>query len=409
MATLIVYLPAANAAQPLELDFVVKGEDGQPARQGRAPVDLLPAVARGDRVVAVVPASAVSWHALTLPASVARALTSARADVARSRAVLSGALEEQLLTDPQSLHFAVFDDTQDGQDLWVAVCDRQWLGLRLQSLEAAGRVVTAFVPEIAPARTGEADRWVVTAGGASATLLLSTSLGVMQLPVGPAAVALARSGVPGELLAEPAVLEIAEAQFGQRARAFSLTERLLAAAESTWDLAQMEFRQSNRSRTVKRVGAAWGTFWRAPAWRPVRWGLAALVLCNLLAVNVLAWRQQALLEDKRTAINAVLTRSFPQVTVVVDAPLQMQREVSALAQSRGADNADLAQLLTAVSVASAQGISLTGIDLTAAGLRLRAPAIAPANVEALTSALAAKAWRVRLEGDSILIQPGTTL
>jgi general secretion pathway protein L len=231
----------------------------------------------------------------------------------------------------------------------------------------------------------------------------------MQLPVGTAAVALARSGVPGELLAEPSVLELAEQQFGQRARAFTLTERLLAAAESTWDLAQLDFRQSNRSRTVKRVGAAWGTFWRTPAWRPVRWGMVALVLCNLLAVNVLAWHQQALLADRRTAINAVLTRSFPQVAVVVDAPLQMQREVSALAQSRGADNADLAQLLTAVSVASAQGIALTGIDLTAAGLRLRAPGLAPANADALLTSLAAKGWRVRLEGDSILIQPGATL
>jgi general secretion pathway protein L len=409
MATLIVYLPAANAAATQELDFVVRGDDGQPARQGRASIDLLPALERGDRVVAVVPASVVSWHTLTLPASVASALTSARADVARSRAVLSGALEEHLLSEPQSLHFAVFDETRDGQDLWVAVCDRQWLGLRLQSLEAAGLAVTSVVPEIAPTRSGEPDRWVVTAGAASATLLLSTTLGVMQLPVGPAAAALARSGVPGELLAEPAVLELAEQQFGQRARAFSLTERLLAAADSGWDLAQLDFRQSHRSRTVKRFGAAWGTFWRTPAWRPVRWGLIALLLCNLVVVNALAWRQQALLEDRRTAINAVLTRTFPQVTVIVDAPLQMQREVSALAQSRGAGNADLAQLLTAVSGSNLQGVALTGIDLTASGLRLRASGLVPANAQALSSALSAKGWLVRLEGDSILIQPGASL
>jgi general secretion pathway protein L len=210
-------------------------------------------------------------------------------------------------------------------------------------------------------------------------------------------------------LAEPAVLELAEQQFGQRARAFSLTDRLLAAAESTWDLAQLDFRQSHRSRTAKRVGAAWRTFWRTPAWRAVRWGLAVLVLCNLLAVNVLSWRQQALLDDRRAAVNAVLTRSFPQVAVIVDAPLQMQREVSALAQSRGAGNADLAQLLTAVSVASAQGTALSGIDLTASGLRLRASGVTPANADALVSALAAKGWRARLQGDSILIQPGASL
>ena len=53
---------------------------------------LLPAVDRRTPVVVIVPAAALSWHRITLPAGLSR-------NSPRMQAVLQGLLEEQLLQD----------------------------------------------------------------------------------------------------------------------------------------------------------------------------------------------------------------------------------------------------------------------------------------------------------------------
>ena len=88
---------------------------------------------------------------------------------------------------------------------------------------------------------------------------------------------------------------------------------------------------------MKSVIRQWQNFWQSPAWRPVRWGLAALLLANIVGLNAWAWQQQSSLNAKRTQMNNLLTQSFPSVKVVVDAPLQMSRELTALRQATGAN------------------------------------------------------------------------
>ena len=68
----------------------------------------------------------------------------------------------------------------------------------------------------------------------------------------------------------------------------------------------------------------------SPAWRPVRHGVAALAAVQIIGLNLWAWHQSAELSSRRQSMVALLQTAFPQVRAVLDAPLQMQREVDAL-------------------------------------------------------------------------------
>jgi general secretion pathway protein L len=426
MPTLILYLnatPAGTApsgtAAP-EFHYVVQGDDLQTITHGRAVAALLPNAARGTEVVAVLPAHALSWHVVNLPEKVAASVLASRTDPVRTRAVLSGAMEEQLLDEASHLHFATFTGPAGPANpsgatggaseagLWVAVCDRNWLRTALATLEAAGCTVARIVAECEPADTDASGASnalaVVTAAAEPAQLVLCTSAGVTVLPLGDAAVSLARSQVALEVFAEPAVMGLAEAALAVPVRAQNLHQSMVRAAQSGRNLAQLEFSPSKRGRAMKRLGGAWQTMLHAPQWRPVRWGLVALLVSQVVALNAAAYRQQALIAQKRAGIEAVLQQTFPNIPVIVDAPVQMQREVSALAQSRGASDADVARLLTAVAAASGNIKALTAIDLSGGDLRLKANGLSEADVSGVSAALGVQGWQARLQGDQWVLQ-----
>ena len=99
MSSLIVLLPTVPDNASSEFNYVLT-DDGQTVRShGSAPAALLPA--RGDtEVVAVVPVERLSWHRVDLPKG-----TSSGSP--RLRAVLEGLLEDRLLDEPETLHFAL--------------------------------------------------------------------------------------------------------------------------------------------------------------------------------------------------------------------------------------------------------------------------------------------------------------
>jgi general secretion pathway protein L len=122
MTTLIVTLPLSMPETGTEYDFVLTPDGRIVTRLGRAAASLLPSVSKaGDEVVAVVPARALSWHRVDLPKGVIdNRLISRGGQPARLRAVLEGLLEEQLLDDPATVHFALAPDARAAQPVWVA-------------------------------------------------------------------------------------------------------------------------------------------------------------------------------------------------------------------------------------------------------------------------------------------------
>jgi general secretion pathway protein L len=420
MPTLILYFSADFAANAVgnaqEVDYVLLRDDQQIASQGRAALALLPLAGRGTEVIAVLPARAVSWHLLSLPARVAASVLSPRAEPARARSVLVGALEEQLLDDPQQLHFAAFAGASADSPLWIAVCDRVALKATLQVLDAAGRTVTRIVAECEPVEAGAPAVAWVSGAMQPAQVALCTATGVALLPLGPVATALMQAQSSLELLAEPSVLGIAEQAFGGSVAAQTLPQRMVRAARSGRNIAQFEFMPSKTGRAFKQFAVQWQKLLHAPQWRPLRWGLAALLLTQVVALNAVAYRQKARIEQKRAEIQNVFTQTFPNVPVVVDAPLQMQREIGVLAQSRGASEVDPARLLTAIGNAlgkvasknsgnkSGSPGSLSAVDFTNGELRLKSDAMTDADARAVSAEIVPTGWVALLQGDQLLVR-----
>ena len=110
-------------------------------------------------------------------------------------------------------------------------------------------------------------------------------------------------------------------------------------------------------------------------WRPARWAAVVLVVANLAGLNAWAWKERATLANQRDAVQGVLRETFPQVRVIVDAPVQMEREVANLRQQTGmASPRDLDALLAAL--ASALPANRTPAALEYAGGQLRAAGLA---------------------------------
>jgi general secretion pathway protein L len=409
MSTLILTFPLTTGNGAPEYDYVLTPDGLQLGAQGRASAALLPAQpGRGTEVVALIPARALSWHCISLPERVLSSLLRGRLEPARVRGVLTGVLEEQLLDDAEQLHFAVFAapaaEAGAAPRAWVAVCGRAWLQSSLQALEAAGHRVARIVAECTPAQPGTATA-LLSGEMQPAQMLLCTPQGVSLLPLLPASLALAQAQSSLEVFAEPAVMALAEKHFGSRATLQTHGQRLLQAAQSPWNLAQLEFSASRGGRFFKVLASFWQQVWRAPQWRPARWSVLALLLVQVLALNALAWRQRALLDDKRAAVQAVLTQTFPEVRLVIDAPLQMQRAVDDLARAHGVGSGtDLGRVLSIISPLAPPGMRLSAITLTSKQLRLGATGLDPATVTNLTAALDARGLRAQLQDGQLVVE-----
>ncbi len=337
---------APASAGPKEYGYVLSADGVHMSRQGRCVAAMLP---RADSVVAVMPAMDLSWHQIIVP----------KAPPARMRAALAGMLEEVLLDDPDDVHMALAPQIKVGQPAWVAVCDHIWLTGQLMALEKAKLRVDRVVPSVAPdepasAYFHEADDGVASEGDASNEMLLTWS-SAQGVSTWPASGSLARSLLPEPLpvqtrfFATPPVASPAERWLGRAVSVQTQAEHLLMASRSLWNLLQFEL--TPRSKGVYALSDQWRRL-MSPQWRPARVGLLALVAVQLLGLNLWAWHQKQQVKDKRAELVRILKQAHPQVQVVLDAPVQMQRETESLRAAAGAtgDN-DLEALMGVVAMA----------------------------------------------------------
>ncbi|MDR2153565.1 MAG: general secretion pathway protein GspL [Burkholderiaceae bacterium] len=430
MSLLLLTLPPGA---PGGYEYATSVDGRSVARYGHADAALLPPAGRGVEVVAVVPAALLSWQRVRLPRGIGPGSP-------RLRAVLAGLLEDRLLDAPEQLHFALDPDAAADGPAWVAVCDKTWLAAHLHALDAAERPVGRIVPELYPRTgvlrlivTGQPERpWVLMSGdgvpdGAQALPLTPGALallhdsqatpddGIRKPPRSPASHgapppegAAGDDGPAIELLAEPAVAAQAEQIFNRRVVLCPPAERLLMAGRSPWDLAQLDLARTGAARAARRAAALWRDFLYAPLWRPARWGLALLLLAHLIGLNVWAWRTQQELAARRAQIVATLTKTFPQVKTVIDAPAQMAREIATLRQSTGAASArDLEPMLGAlgqyapeVAPAAASGaVEFAAGELRVKGVQLPASALAEANQR-----LRPQGYQLQTDADGVLLR-----
>jgi general secretion pathway protein L len=102
----------------------------------------------------------------------------------------------------------------------------------------------------------------------------------------------------------------------------------------------------------------------------------------------------------------VLSSSFPSVRVVVDAPVQMAREVELLRQASGAYGPrDLEAMLGALGATLPPGQVPQAIEFGNAEARLRGLATNPEALAALNGRLRAHGLAAQAEGDRLLLRP----
>ena len=420
MSTLIICLPPlVSGALPgaaAAYDYAVTSDGRTATVQASAPLALLPAVARGSEIVAVVPVAMLSWHRVEIPKGVGMGSP-------RVRVILESLLEDRLLDEADQLHLALAPDAAAGAATWVAACDKRWLRAHLQALEAAGRPIGRIVPEFSPVAgplqlhvLGDADTpQMVATGGAVA--------GVQYLPFSAAAMSLlplpSVSSMPGVVMedndvdagadmlvfAEPIHAAQAEHLLQRKVGLLTRPQRWLDASRSPWDLAQLELLSSGRTRTVKRLSGVGRDLWQSSAWKPARWGMLLLLLANLVGLNVWAWKEQSALARQRAAMVSTLTQTFPQVKVVVDAPVQMERQVAALRQATGVSSGrDLEAMLAALVTALPSDRSADGIEFVAGEARFKGLKLQGADTAPLVAQLKALGYIARVESDVLSLR-----
>lgn len=363
--------------------------------------DVTALLPRDDQVVLVLPVLTTSWHRVTLP----------KVNAARLRQALDGLLEDRLLADPAQLHLALQHGLSPGQPGWVCASARAPLRHWLAMLQDGGRPASRIVPELCPQPQAVsqalvcADQpWLVVAGpqGLLTTPLLPRADGSPAVP-SPAASA------AGQRLAEPACAAAAEAALNAPVALQTTAQRLLAATQTGWNLAQFDLRLSAGARRGQRLGQWLQAMAFAPAWRATRWGLGALLVSGLLGLNGLAWQERQLQQAQRQQVQQLLTQTFPQVTLVLDAPLQMQREVDRLRRSAGEPGPhELEPFLVTFSALSQDQIELSAIEYNSTNVQVtlaNASHIPAPALQALRDGLQRQGWRSQYTAPVLSVQP----
>ena len=389
---LIIALPLHTEGAATEYLHVRAGPGAATGHAQSATAARLPRDA--GTVVAVVPAQALAWHTITPPP----------VGAARLAAALEGLLEERLLEDPAQSQVVYTPDgaaaAAQGQTLTVLVCQKAWLRQALAPLQAQGMVVSRIVPEWSPQAQAAPVLWV---GGSPEQVqaVACGPQGAMVLPPPPwsSAISATLTQPEAQLLCEPAMAAWVQQQFGRAPRMLSPGQRLWQAQQTDWDLAQGEWAQGRRQRWARFAHELALNLWQAPRWRPARWGLLALLVLNLVGLQWMAWQQRQLQAQLQKDMAMLLTRSFPAVQVVVDAPLQMAREVQALQRAMGQPNAaDLEPMLTSLARALPASAQLSSVQFSPGELRWQAPAVTNDRIEAAREPLRQQGYQLVADG-----------
>lgn len=373
--------------------------DGQTlSRHGESPLAELPL---DPDCVLVVPVHRLSWHTVTLP----------KVNPSRLRATLDGLLEDRVLDDLTALQLALAPGFRPGigQSVWVAMCHKPWLQACLQTLEQAQRVVTRIIPAAAPTATDSTVALHTQRG--QPWSVVSSPQGVLTLPLpatelntacAPQALRTWLHAVTGlsdpettRAMAEPSYLANAE-QFWPEWRwtPAPTAQAWLQPLQAGWNLAQFDLRLPNANRHRQWLHRLFKTLCFDAAWKPLRWALLALMLVNTVGLNALAWQARHRLSTQQADMRTLLTQTFPHVRLVLDAPLQMQRELDSLRQQQGQlGNADLESLLRTLASADTSAATFQSLTFSAGQAQLKGWTLPAESQVAVQAVVSAQGWQ----------------
>lgn len=352
--------------------------------QGGAPELATDPVVRDAELVLVVPAQKVLLQDVAFAPHERRLL----------RQTVPYSLEEQLLDDVDTQHFAL--GAVEGEQVPVAVVDKQWLADWLAQCRGAGLDIKRVLPEqlLLPFREHcwtllpEAGRWLVRVGRFRGFALEPDNAAMaLQLLLDHAA------ELPQQLLVcsdDP--VDVLLPQLPDLLRGIVEVLPARSAAESL-DTPVIDLLQGSFARMLP-----WRRWW-------LQWQRPAIVFAAAVAVHVLVLGIQHYRLDRRNLelrqqIETVYREVEPR-GVVNDPELQLRRKLQALQSNHGSDVLPLFQQVGAV-LKSIDGVSVQ--NMTYSGqqgeLRLSLTAAAFKDIEAVRVAIANTGLNAQLIGSN---------
>lgn len=338
MSTLYIRVPSRAAADSvphwmaLSCAFALTSRGDAIDREGAAPLsELSDMIAEAQRVVLLLAASDVTLLRVQTPPL----------SPSRLKAALPNLVEDQLMSDPAE---CVIVAGPGGQELrTVAVVNRGWLDTLFNAVISFGaRQVHALPSQLCLPWQPDTASAAVTREEADVelTLRLSEQEG-MGLPIVPDSQEEAAVDVLRTLFAlvpeAPVTLYVPQAD----AAAYRET------ADAAPELGQrLTLHADNWGRWIAGAGAATldllsdrnAAGAAAFDWRPWRWPIAlaaAVLLFNILGLNLEWWRMKNEAAALNRAMTATFKTAFPNEPVVVDPVAQMKQKIAAARHDAG--------------------------------------------------------------------------
>ncbi len=327
-------------------------ESGAVLQSGNAPLSALP---KADEYIAIISATRLTCVNVKMPAQSRR----------RWEAALPFVAEEYTLTDPEENHVVPGVLQKDGQRS-LFIVDKQWLQTIVSAAHTTGIALRRTVPEMLLPNLPP-DTWVVMWDGDKSFMRTGATSGIAldhgdeQHP--PLALSLSLKAslpVPPKniLMRFPDSLEEAEHKLPQW---HDLPVVLILGEPWDWR------REPIPNDTLNLLWGALAPKAKLQEWlsklRPVALILLAVLLIETLGTNI----EWGILSSEKTSVSQEMERTFRKTfgdtSVVVNPPLQMQRNIAALRHAAGLpDDADFLPLL---DLASSTLSSLPSGSLTA--------------------------------------------
>ena len=335
----------------------------------------------------IVPASLVLLVRAKLP----------RANKRRQAASLAFIAEERVISEPEMNHIAQGGYFSDGS-VALAVIDKAWLThlleqLKLCHLHPSGVVPETLLPVLEP------DSWAIVWSGAGGFLRTGVYSGAVldgsddNAPPAGLRLALRGGDHPKKIVmhmfnANVPDIDRWSAQLGVDIERGDDWDWKKSAGASPINLLQGEF-------GPKQIDLSW-----LPKLRPAL--IMLILMLGLQFFGILTdW---ALLAHEKSHLDADMVRifrsSFPDASVVVDAPLQMDRKLAELKHADGQQEAgDFLPLLAAVSapLAALPHGALKSIDYEPGKLSLKIALTGAEGADSLQKSLAASHLKIQLE------------
>lgn len=343
MSTLRIYFSGSWRDSSSSCPWALCDETGTVLQSGNDPLAALP---KGKECIAIVAPDRVLCVSAKLPPGSRR----------RWQAVLPFVAEEYTLPDPEDNHVVPGPALADGR-IMLAIVDKPWLkriveACRTANLPLRRMVPETFLPELTPGT------WVLIWDGNSGFVRTDSASGMAldngDADTAPLALRLSLNSAPNSSPASfPKKIEVRFPQHVPEAQRILPQWNGLPAtlsAGSAWDWRRAPI-------PADTLNLLWGDF--APRAKISEWWPklrpAALILLAALGVEAIGANiEWALLVHEKKTLTQDMERSFRsafgEASTLVNAPLQMQRNLAELRHSTGLpDDGDFLPLLDAAA------------------------------------------------------------